>query len=321
VKEVTFINRNKKRWDEFEKTLKSPKSPDELADQFIQITDDLSFARTFYPGSQVIAYINRIALKTHQEIYRNKREKTGRLKTFFTREIPLVLYEARKPFLISLIIFVAAALLGTISALSDDSFVRLILGDSYVNETLNNIEKGDPMGIYGKTDQSAMFVMITANNIRVAFLAFLFGLFTHFGTGFLLFQNGVMVGSFLTFFFQKNLLATSILAIFIHGTLELSAITIAGGAGFMLANGLLFPGTYPRLHTFKEGVYKGTKVMIALVPVFIMAGFLESFVTRHYLTVPLIVNLLIIISSLALIVWYFVIYPAKVYRLTIHPNT
>jgi len=321
VKEVTFINRNKQRWDEFEKTLKSPKSPDELADQFIQITDDLSFARTFYPGSQVIAYINRIALKTHQEIYRNKREKTGRLKTFFTREIPLVLYEARKPFLISLIIFVAAALLGTISALSDDSFVRLILGDGYVNETLNNIEKGDPMGIYGKAGESSMFVMITANNIRVAFLAFLFGILTHFGTGFMLFQNGVMVGSFLTFFFQKNLLATSVLAIFIHGTLELSAITIAGGAGFMLANGLLFPGTYPRLHTFREGVYKGTKVLIALVPVFIMAGFLESFVTRHYQTVPLIVNLLIIVSSLALIVWYFVIYPAKVYRLTIHPNT
>jgi uncharacterized membrane protein SpoIIM required for sporulation len=199
--------------------------------------------------------------------------------------------------------------------------VRLILGDGYVNETLNNIEKGNPMGIYGQTGESTMFVMITANNIRVAFLAFLFGILTHFGTGFMLFQNGVMVGSFLTFFFQKNLLATSVLAIFIHGTLELSAITIAGGAGFMLANGLLFPGTYPRLHTFKEGVYKGTKVMVALIPVFIMAGFLESFVTRHYQTLPLVVNLFIIISSLALIIWYFVIYPTKVYHSINQSNT
>jgi uncharacterized membrane protein SpoIIM required for sporulation len=314
VKEITFINRNKSRWEQFEKTLKNHHSPDELADQFIQITDDLSYARTFYQGSRIISYLNKIALKTHQEIYRNKREKTGRLKDFVTREVPLVLYDARKYFNLALTIFLVSATIGSISAITDDSFSRLILGDSYVNRTLNNIEKGDPMGIYASADESTMFVGITFNNIRVSFIAFLLGILTHFGTGYILFSNGVMVGTFLTFFFQKNLLSTSILAIFIHGTLELSALSIAGGAGMLLASSMLFPGTYPRLHVFKEGVVKGTKILIALIPVFIMAGFLESFITRFYQTIPLIINLLIISLSLSFIVWYFFIYPVRVHK-------
>ena len=98
----------------------------------------------------------------------------------------------------------------------------------------------------------------------------------------------------------------------IHGTLELSAITVAGGAGLFMANGMLFPGTYPRLHSFKESVAGGAKIMLALVPVFVMAGFLESFVTRHYQTIPLFVNAAIIGLSLAFIVWYFVAYPYQV---------
>ncbi|MFT3737912.1 MAG: stage II sporulation protein M [Breznakibacter sp.] len=312
MKEITFINRNKKRWEAFEKGAQSQQSPDSLADQFIQITDDLSYARTFYPNSQVVAYLNKIALKTHLEIYRNKREKTGRIKKLFVEEIPLVFASARKPLLIALTVFLAAAAIGCISALTDESFVRVILGDAYVDQTLENIENGDPMAVYGKTDRSSMFVGITFNNIRVSFIAFLFGLLTHFGTGMVLFQNGIMVGSFLTFFFQKNLLSTSVLAIMIHGTLELSAISIAGGAGFLIANGMLFPGTYPRLYRFKHSVSQGAKIILSLVPVFVMAGFLESFVTRYYQTIPMGINLMIIGLSLAFIIWYFVIYPFQV---------
>jgi len=183
-----------------------------------------------------------------------------------------------------------------------------------VNHTLNNIQSGNPMGIYGDSEEIPMFLMIVFNNVKVAFFAFVLGLLTHFGTSYFLVYNGIMVGSFITFFYQKNLLSVSVLAIMIHGSLELSAITLAGGAGFVLGNGMLFPKSLPRLHSFQQAARKGAKIMISLVVVFTVAGFLESFVTRHYKTIPLLLNLILILGSLTFIIWYYFIYPERVYR-------
>ena len=98
-----------------------------------------------------------------------------------------------------------------------------------------------------------------------------------------------------------------------HGTLELSAIVIAGCAGFVMGNSFIFPGTYSRLESFKRRAKKGLKIIIGLIPVFIMAGFIESFFTR-YTQMPWIISLATILLSAAFIVYYFVIYPAKLHN-------
>ena len=178
--------------------------------------------------------------------------------------------------------------------------------------TLENIKKGDPLGVYNSSGQATMFVQITLNNIFVAFRTFIFGLFASFGTMAMLFYNGVMLGAFQYFFYERGLLLDSILKIWIHGTLEISAIVIAGCAGLTVGNSLLFPGTYPRLESFKRGIKQGLKITIGLVPIFIAAGFLESFVTR--LTLPPVVSGSIILVSAAFIIWYFVLYPISLNR-------
>lgn len=315
MKEITFINRNKKRWEKFEQQLqKSSKvSPDELADQFIQLTDDLAYARTFYPKSNSLRYLNTLSQKTHQEVYRNKKEPGNRLVTFFTTEAPLVFYSARPYFLISLIVFLAACTLGVVSSLQDEGFVRYILSDQYVNMTLDNIEKGDPMAVYGSMDKLPMSLYIITNNVSVSWKMFLFGIFTPIGSLIGIFYNGVMVGAFQTFFFQKNLLSTSTLAIMIHGTLELSAIVLSGGAGIVFGKHMLFPGTYPRKESFIYGAKKGAKIMIPVTLVLLVAGILESFVTRYYKSIDNWIGISIIGLSFLFILGYFFIYPSFVY--------
>ena len=76
-----------------------------------------------------------------------------------------------------------------------------------------------------------------------------------------------------------------------------------------MGNSLLFPGTYSRKVAFVKGAIRGLKIVVGLVPFFIVAGFLESFVTR-YTNMPLVVNLGIIGLSLALIIGYFLIWPS-----------
>lgn len=315
MREISFIKLNRNRWKELDDQIgrKDNINPDQLADSFIQLTDDLSYARTFYPESNIVSYLNALSAKTHALIYRNKKEKSSRLMTFWITELPLALYDARKQFFWSLVIFLIAVVLGGVSAWHDDNFLRIILGDQYVNTTLDNIEKGDPMAVYKSMDPVPMFFMITANNIYVSFLVFIFGLFTSAGTSFMLLKNGVMLGAFQVFFIKKSLASVSTLAIMIHGTIELSAIVLAGGAGILLGNSILFPATLPRGVSFKKGVLRGTKILLGLIPFFIIAGFLESFITRYYNTMSFTSNVFIILISVFLIIGYFVIYPRVVY--------
>lgn len=315
MRESAFIQRNKPRWEEFEKVVKDQRqaSPDKLAELFIQITDDLSFSRTQYPKSRTTQYLNSLASKIHLEIYKNKIEEKSRFITFWKAELPAVMFEVRKPLLYALVIFVVAGIIGAVSVLYDETFVRLIMGDAYVNMTLENIKNGNPTRVYSSSSEISMFFMITRNNIMVSFMVFVYGVFASLGTGLYLFYNGLMVGTFVMFFFKEQQLDQALPVIMLHGTIELSSIVIAAAAGFTMGNSLLFPGTYSRLDSFKMGALKGLKIVMGLIPFFIMAGFIESFITR-YAFMHWMFKIAIIGCSALLMLYYFVIYPKQLKR-------
>lgn len=310
MKEITFLKDNSEKWQRFEALLNDPRSadPDTLADLFIRLTDDLSYSRTHYPRSNTTRYLNSLAARVHQAIYKNRKERRGRVWYFWRYELPLLFKSAHRQLLYSFLIFSVAMLIGVVSSAYDDTFVRLILGDGYVNMTLDNINKGDPMAVYKQMNETEMFIGITLNNIMVSFYCFVLGLFLSFGTGYILLSNGIMLGAFQYFFYTKGLLLESALVIWIHGTLEISAIVIAGCAGLVMGNSILFPGTYSRGVSFMKGAKTGIKIAVGLVPIFITAGFLESFVTRHT-EMPMWLSCTIIFGSLAFILWYFIVYP------------
>jgi len=171
------------------------------------------------------------------------------------------------------------------------------------------------MGVYSDSSSLPMFVRIAYNNLRVAFLLFVSGMFTGFGTGFALFVNGVMVGSFQTFMFQQGVGFESMLAIWLHGTFEISAFVTVGAGGFALGNGWLFPGTYSRGYAFRQGAKRGLKIVMSLVPIIIVAAFIESYFTRHT-EYPNALRLAVILLSLGLMVWYYVVLPHRIKKRT-----
>lgn len=322
MKEVTFIRRNIDKWKQTEKVLEEIEhlNPDRVADAYTDLTADLAFAQTHYPHSRITIYLNNLASALHNAIYRNKREHWTRIITFWTREIPRTMHDARGELRLSALIFALSVVIGMVSAWNDDNFVRLILGNGYVDMTLNNIANGEPMAVYNGAEEVRMFLGITLNNVMVSFNCFAMGLLTSFGTGYILFNNGVMVGAFQTFFYQQGLLGESMLAIWLHGTLEIWAIIVSGAAGLTLGNGWLFPGTYSRAASFRRAARRGVKIVIGTVPIFILAGFIEGFVTRHT-DLPDFVRLSIIALSLAFILYYYIYLPnKKTYGITESPD-
>ena len=317
MREVAFLKQNSEKWKSFETLLKNPReeSADTIAELYIEISNDLAYAQSNYPESRTAIYLNDLAIKAHNTLYKNRRADLATVLRFWSHDIPEIFSRRQKELLYSLTIFTIAVIIGVFSSFKDDSFTRMILKDGYMNMTLENIESGDPLAVYKDSNKMYMFLRITINNIRVSFLAFVSGVVTSIGTGFILFSNGIMVGAFLQFFYKYSLLKEALLVVFIHGTLELSAIVIAGAAGFVMGNSLLFPKTYSRYESFLKGSKEGAKMVFGLVPVFIMAGFLESFVTR-YTEMPLFLSLTIIGVSLVFILWYYVVLPNRKQKIT-----
>jgi len=310
MREAVFLRQNQERWQQYEQPAAGP---DELAARFVALTDDLAYAQTFYPTSPTTAYLNGLAGKLHQRLYANKREERGRFARFWALELPLVVAKHHRTLAFTALLFVVFTALGALSAAQDDSFVRVVLGDAYVNQTIEYIRKGDPMAVYKQEGETLMFLGITANNIYVALTIYVLGATLGVGTLVQMFRTGMMLGSFQYFFYHYHLLWRSVLTIWIHGTLEISAVIVAGAAGFVMARGLLFPGTYSRGESFRQAARDGLRMAVGLVPIFIVAGFLEGFVTRHT-EMPLAVSLAIIGSSAAFIGWYFVYYPRQLAR-------
>lgn len=321
MREAMFIKKNAEKWKTYQH--QETQDPDETAERFITLIDDLSYAKTFYPRSKVTRWINGIAASIYQGIYRNKKEKYSRIFHFWKFELPLLFKKYHRIFLFTVVVFTLFVTVGYLSSEHNPAFVRGVLGDNYVNMTEDNIANGDPFGVYKDGNPFTMFVRIAYNNIRVAFMTFIGGFTLGFFTLSLLWSNGIMLGSFQYLFFANGLGMKSILVIWIHGTIEISSIVIAGTAGFILANGILFPGTYSRMDSFRKGAKDAVKVLICLIPFFIMAAFLESYIT-HLMSetfdrkanngMPVWVSVVILLASLFLIIWYFIVYPVQLSR-------
>jgi uncharacterized membrane protein SpoIIM required for sporulation len=311
VREGLFIRKNIQKWKKYQ--YERATEPDEMAEQFTELVNDLGYSKTFYPQSKVTQYLNGLASRIYLGIYKNKKEETSRVWNFWKKELPLTVRKYHRELLYSLLLFLAFALMAVFSTAQDQSFVRGVLGDGYMEMTEENIARGDPFGVYKDKEPFQMFMAIALNNIKVSFMVFVGGFLASIGTIWILFENGMMLGAFQTFFFLRDLGWQSILVVWIHGTLEISAIIIAGGAGFIVGNSILFPGTHKRLDSVKRGAKDGLKLMVGLVPVFIVAGFLEGFITRHS-TMPKAISISILLGSLSFIIWYFVIYPIRLTR-------
>ncbi|MFO7723028.1 MAG: stage II sporulation protein M [Bacteroidales bacterium] len=311
MRESQFIDQNKEKWHEFEKILRDKQEdPEKISTLFVQVTEDLSYARTFYPNRSVRQYLNLLSRKVFLKVYRYRAFRWSRFWQFWTDELPFVVHASRRQMLLALVVFTLTMVLGVMSSAYDPGFTGLVLGSDYIEMTMRNIEQGDPMAVYKSQDGGTMFFGITWNNVRVAFLTFIMGIFFGIGSIYILIVNALMLGAFQYFFLERGLLPEAMLTIWQHGTLEIASIIIAGGAGITLGHGLVFPGTYTRMEAFRITAYRGMKLLLGTVPLFIMAGFIEGFVTRQT-EAPMLLRIMVIVASSAFILFYFVWLPFR----------
>jgi uncharacterized membrane protein SpoIIM required for sporulation len=326
MREAKFIKKNVDKWNRYQH--EETNDPDEMADRFITLLDDLSYAKTFYPRSKVTRWINGIAATIYQNIYKNKKQNTNRILLFLKYELPLLFRRYHRVFLFTFLMFVSFVGVGVLSSSIDPAYARNFFDHKvqpgYYDQTIASIQSGDPFGVYKDDNPFSMFIRIAYNNISVAFKTVIFGVLFGIGTVLYMWTNGVMLGCFQYLFFSQGLGWQSVLVIWIHGTIEISSIVIASCAGIILGTGWLFPGTFTRKESFLRAAKDAMKICISLVPFFIVAAFFESYITHlmsntfqrnsEGIGLPVPVSVIILAGSFFLILWYFVLYPISLHR-------
>lgn len=318
MREVYFIKQNKEKWLGIEQVIdgKIKKNPDDLSSLYINLINDLSFAQTYYPKSNTTVYLNHLSSQIFQKIYKTKRVEENRLVYFFKTEVPLLVYQYRRYLLYAFLFFALFTSIGVLSAMYDKDFVNIILGESYVNETIENIKKNNAVGVYQSGTTWGTTIGIIFNNIQVGAKLYIYGIAGGVGTLFALLSNSIMLGSFQYFFYDYGALKDSARGIWLHGVFEISAMVVEAMCGLILGASILFPRTFSRFNSFKKGFKDSFKIFLSTVPFTVCAGVIEGYVTRHALKMPVILNLIIILGSLAVIGFYYFVYPAIVNKKT-----
>lgn len=318
MREVYFIKQNKEKWLGIEQVIqgKIKKNPDDLSSLYINLINDLSFAQTYYPKSNTTVYLNHLSSQIFQKIYKTKRVEENRILYFFKTEVPLLMFQYRRYLIYAFLFFVLFTSIGVLSAIYDKDFVNIILGESYVNETIENIKKGNAVGVYQSGSTWGSTIGIIFNNIGVGAKLFIYGVFGGVGTLYALLSNSIMLGAFQYFFYDYGALKESARGIWLHGVFEIFAMVVEAMCGLILGASILFPKTLSRFNSFKNGFKDSFKIFLSTIPFTICAGIIEGYITRHALKMPLFLNLIIILGSFSIIGYYYFIYPAVVNKKT-----
>jgi uncharacterized membrane protein SpoIIM required for sporulation len=253
----------------------------ELAVLYRQAASDLSTVRED-PSSQRLAQsLNQLLGRAHNCIYMGRRMQGSRILTFYRYTFPEIFHETLPYTLAACAIFFAVAAAGFVMAVLDPGFQRYFLGGAMM-ETIDKHQMWTHSVVSVKPLASSA---IMTNNLSVSFATFAFGITAGIGTFWMLAFNGLLFGVVNAACWQAGMSDQLLSFVAPHGVLELPAIFIAGGAGFLIAKGLLFPGTLPRRASVALEGGRAMRLALGIIPLLIVAGTIEGFVSPTDLAV------------------------------------
>ncbi len=247
----------------------------ELALLYRQVAADLAQVREDPTSRRQSDYLNQLLARAHNLIYAGRNASPRGILPFYLRTFPAVFRETFDYTALAVALFVVGALIGVLTCLGDPAFQRFFLGpamtDTIERHTMwtHSVLAIKPLAASG----------IMTNNLTVSFGAFAFGITGGIGTVYLLLTNGLMLGVISTACWQAGMSAQLWEFVAPHGVLELPAVFIAGGAGLLVARGLLFPGNLPRRGSLVFYGGQAVRLVLGIIPILVVAGTIEGFIS------------------------------------------
>src|SRR5579862_514541 len=247
----------------------------ELALLYRQTASDLATIREDPSSRHLALYLNQLLGRAHNLVYMGRKSKPVGIIKFYRETFPQTFHDTLPYTATATAIFFATALMGLMLSLVNPGFQRQFLG-SRMMDTIERREMWTHSIVTVKPTESSA---IMTNNLTVSFSTFALGVTGGLGTVLMLAFNGLLFGVISGACWKAGMLGQLMSFVAPHGVIELPAIFIAGGAGLLLAKGLLFPGTLPRRASLAREGGRAVRLVLGIVPMLIIAGTIEGFVS------------------------------------------
>jgi uncharacterized membrane protein SpoIIM required for sporulation len=264
----------------------------ELGTLYRRASADLARAQTRYSttfaGGELVRSLNALVLRAHAQIYSAPPVQTTPFQAlweFLLYGFPATFRRHWHAIALSAMLLFLPGFGAYIAVWTNASNTRIFVEDRVVQEVESRAQKKLVTGWGGNTSYKGVVQspeissFITVNNIRVSLIAVALGLTAGIGTGIVLIQNGMLIGALAGAATNANVDFLFWSVILPHGVIELTAIAIAGGAGFVLARSIYAPGELPRRDALKLAGNQAAQLVAGVAAMLVIAGLIEGFIT------------------------------------------
>ena len=284
--------RQRERWDEF--ALLSERARRHGLDSFAaaelpafaaryrEIAADLARLRTYGAPTDTVARVERLVAAGHNALYRSDRGGFRRLWRVLAVESPAAVAGARWYVLAGFLAFMIPGTIGYRMIRDQPERAEEVLPAVMLERAAAGAARaaaGDRYVSVAISGRPFTASWIITNNVRIAFFCFAGGIFAGIGALVLLAFNGLLLGAGAGHFANVGLFAYLGEFVLSHGVLELTAIWIAGGAGFMLGYTLIVPGRLSRADALAAAGRRAVRMLAFAVVCLVVAGVIEGFVS------------------------------------------
>ncbi len=280
----TFVGRRRPDWDALQGLLARQREGGlglmelrRLDTLYRRAAADLAHAQTFYPGTDVHRFLNQLCGQAYATIYQPPRERWIAVRDFFRHDFPATLRAEGRFVAVSASLFILGLLLGALVVLLEPRGAELLVPQGVRDYVAQGRMWTDD--ILSVAPPNAVSSGIATNNLTVIIFTFASGIALGLGTVFILVNNGVQIGAITALCAREGMGLKLLDFISAHGPVELSIITIAGGAGLMLGQALIDPGELPRRQALALRGRAAVKLVLGCAPFLAAIAVVEGFIS------------------------------------------
>ncbi len=293
-REAAFVDRRKQDWEALDALVQrahqqGPRKlhPDEIArlsPLYRDLCADLARAQAARYSAPLVEYLQGLTAIAHAVLYgKPSRGSLASRLARGARSAPSVLAAFpravrrrwRATLLASALFFIPFAL-GLIAALADPTFAFRIVPQTMLEPLTEAYAKGFADGRpFG--DDALMAGFYVNNNVGIALRCFAMGVFGGLGSAFYLVQNGLSIGAILGYVASQGAGGNIFTFIIGHGSFELGAIVLSGGAGLSLGWSIVAPGEKTRLASLQAASLDVIVIVCGAAVMLLLAAAIEAF--------------------------------------------
>lgn len=298
-----FVARRAMAWRRFEQLLDrldtislkrfSATETAEFSRLFRELCYDLSLIRSRDWGRGLVSYLNDLVSRGHNAFYSSPPGNLGLLLRFLAVGYPRIFRKNIWYFLTAAAIFFGSLGVTWGVIQHDPSLAARIVdpealkaaAEMYSEEgpLRKKSAKPEPDAESGRElsdfseQHSFMFGFYIKNNVGIALDCFGRGILFGVGTVYTLVFNGIFIGAISGYLVAVGNGDRFLSFVVSHGSFELTAIAVAGGAGFMLGNALVHPGQRSRLEALRVRGFEAIQVAAGAAAMLVVAALIEGF--------------------------------------------